>query len=91
MPKTVKAYSCGFGCGRNVTTKKSTIIKHEKFCKKNPGVRTCPTCKFEEYTSGDRHIPYEYQTGEYQGWLCKIDKLPENKMMVINCNFWEKK
>lgn len=91
MPKIVKAYSCEFSCGRRVTTKRKSMVWHESKCKFNPQLRACPTCTYERYTDGDKNQHYENQTGEFVGWYCEIDKLPENRMLKINCEFWEKK
>ena len=78
MPREVKAYACEFKCGRNTTTKKGDMVKHEKQCPWNASHHACPTCK---------HDASEYQ--EFLERFCAIDKRPENKKIIANCEHWE--
>lgn len=58
MPVKITAFSCTWKCGRNVTTSKSRMAKHEEICFNNPKRRACQTCanlKFEWNTIYDPH------------------------------------
>ena len=61
MPRPVRAFSCEFGCRRNVTTKRLDMVGHEATCSLNPATRTCRTCAncsedFEELDEGGRGL-----------------------------------
>jgi len=77
MPKRVVAWACSFGCGRQVSTKKSTIEKHEQTCKLNPDRRACPTCAHEE------------SDPDY-GFYCVLGLLDDtDEQMRFDCSMWE--
>jgi hypothetical protein len=44
MPTKVTAYSCSFGCKRNLLITKRSMLKHESLCFKNPARKACITC-----------------------------------------------
>lgn len=49
MPNLIKAYGCSFKCGKKVLTSKTVMTRHEKHCKKNPALKTCATCIYDDY------------------------------------------
>ena len=48
MAKKLIAYSCEFGCSRNVLTSKKRMEEHEDICFYNEKNRACATCRYLE-------------------------------------------
>jgi len=90
MPRIVRAYACEYNCRRKTTTRRADILRHEKTCKKNPIIRACPTCKYQQYYPGDDGDYLSGYGGSPGYWWCEIYKLPEGRHMVRNCSAWEK-
>ena len=84
MSVKIAAYACEFRCGR-IATKAQSLFEHEKLCFRNPDRRACRTCKHNQ-----REL-YERDTGAGGFFYCAIDKLPEGKKTMFNCNHWERK
>ena len=45
VPKKLIAYSCEYGCRRNVLTSKKSMAEHELRCFHNPKTMSCATCE----------------------------------------------
>ena len=84
MPRQVKAYACKYRCGQRVTTHFDDMIRHElNDCIKNPDIKACPTCKYDDFQ-------YSEDTWHHSKIrFCKIGKRPENKDLIKQCEFWE--
>lgn len=83
MPIEVTAFACKFRCGRRVTTHRDDIWKHEKTCFLNPEVKACKSCRHNEL------VPYEHDTGDGGYFQCNLDKIPDGKKCVTNCEWWK--
>ena len=88
MPREVKAYACKFRCGRNVTTKKKSIIEHEKRCFGNPETRSCKACKFLDKELN--YLPncgYMDENKHHPMWNIHTEEKP----YTTNCKYWQNK
>ena len=89
MPRLVRAFACEWKCGRNVTTKKADMVRHESRCRNNPAARACPTCLHNDLEPGE---PADNDTGYpgcVGGWYCTKDLIPSGKIMVVECESWK--
>lgn len=84
MPKEVKAYACGHGCGRRVQTDRKAVEKHEKTCAKNPERRACKTCKHKR----TRFLPSDVADRLESEPICAIQKMPYGVLMHYDCEHW---
>lgn len=75
MPRQVKAYACEFKCGRNVTTHKADMERHEEQCWSNPANRTCKTCR--------------HDIGRVDGFDCARGAKKKGESIVNNCKKWK--
>lgn len=90
MARKVTAWGCEFGCGRRVTTKKSSMEAHEKNCFRNTARKACKTCASEEFKT----VPAESLDGMItvkDVRVCVLGHLPEDKFIVFDCEFWRER
>lgn len=79
MPREVKGYACKFRCGRGVTTKRATIVRHEQFCWCDPVKRTCKTCKHNSFVPADSEAHHAY-------YECRRDvEMPNGRIVMFDC------
>lgn len=77
MPKKVIAYSCEFGCRRNVLSSRKRMEEHEEICFYNEKTKSCATCRNLEY-------------GDYGSNVCIEDVDIENRLQT-NCRPYKPK
>ena len=49
MPVATIKYLCQFKCGHRAMSKEKHMVMHEETCWSNPKLRTCKSCKHEDY------------------------------------------
>lgn len=107
MPVEHKKYGCEFKCGQWHSPSHDKIAKHESQCWYNPDVRSCKTCKHEDYVQD--YCEHPELSGSPTEWLgyYRGCKHPNNKDYtrtfpdsvgdaqhippVVNCSEWEAK
>ena len=95
MPKKVIAFSCIYGCKRNVTTKKQSMLLHEKGCYFNPINRACASCanlftEMETYYNPDHGGCPGSTDYEIKVKYCSKE-IDLKKSLKNNCEFWVSK
>jgi hypothetical protein len=92
MPREATAYLCAFKCGRHATLNRKAVETHERTCARNPGARTCKTCKHNEVERAEQPefdgavMVYPGKPGSYG---CAIEMKPPHVVMVSQCPQWE--
>ncbi len=83
MPVEVKAYRCQYRCRRRATTVLASMVRHEKFCLKDPEHKTCLTCSHNSRNPGD-----DYEDPYFE---CAVNaEIPEGKKCAIDCDKHER-
>jgi len=84
MARKVTAWACSWGCGRSVLTSKAQMEKHEDRCFHNPSVKSCKTCRHNDYETPEPDV------GIAGGHFCHLDVL-DQKIAKRHCDKWESK
>ena len=58
MPKELTMYECEY-CKKKRYKNKSSAVRHEKKCFRNPETKSCATCEF--YFPGNKHCSKGYK------------------------------
>ena len=103
MAELISAYKPS--CCNKAYISKSSAVRHEKKCPKNPKNRACQTCKHRIETTETYYNPYHNgdcgsTDYDYKCWWCeihdmKIDSFSANVDGIgmqpkMNCEHWER-
>lgn len=91
--KSITAFLCDFCPKRRPFKVKSSCVRHEKNCYRNPQTRSCKTCgnfemvtDYRDYLQGGEHVQVDFQSPSCKLEILEMSDEPER--LRTKCEKW---